>query len=290
MHNGCIEKCGLGILMLIAILLFFQPALLNAETETEAKLDSYFQFMPSRKADAMSGKVGIMDADSEYSYEFKAFDKLPIKLSLENEYVGIENSTEVELPAHLVGLSTGIETTLPFFNFKDTYIRFGVSPSFFSDDWDFPASSFRIPSRVFLIYQPDPKLTFIAGVAAYPEFEYDVFPILGFIYKPNDRLSFNITPERPNISYLLNEKVTLFAEAGTSFDEYEVAKDNLKNVVLQYREVHLGAGIKYKVNKFIQSSISEGVMFNRYLEYKDSLGKVDIKNGIYTEFRVVISI
>lgn len=275
-------------LMIIAALLFLAPALLNAETQSE--LDSYFRFMPSRKTAGPPGKVEIIEADSKYSYEFKAFEQLPVKLSLENRYIGIENSTEVELPAHLAGLNTDIETTLPFFNFNNTYIRFGVSPSFYSDDWDFPASSFRIPSRAFLIYKPNTKWTFIAGVAVYPEFEYDILPILGFIYKPNDKLSFNITPERPNISYSFNDRVTLFAEGGTSLDEFEVAKDNLKNVVLQYRELHLGAGIKYKVNKFIQSSLSVGGMFNRYLEYKDSLGKVDIKNGVYTEFRVVIDI
>lgn len=288
MINKCIGKCEGGIFIVIFTILFFQPILLNAETQNE--LDSYFRFMPSRKTDGPPGKVEIMEADSKYSYEFKAFEQLPVKLSLENKYIGIENSTEVELPAHLAGLITDIETTLPFFNFNNTYIRFGVSPSFYSDDWDFPASSFRIPSRTYLVYQPSDKWTFIAGVAVYPEFEYDVVPILGFIYKPNDKLSFNITPERPNISYLLNDRVTLFAEGGVSLDEFEVTKDNLKSAVLQYRELHLGAGIKYKVNKFIQSSLSVGGMFNRYLEYKDSLGKVDIKDGIYTEFRVVINI
>ena len=130
----------------------------------------------------------------------------------------------------------------------------------------------------------------MAGVAFYPEFKYDIFPILGFIYKPNDKLSFNLTPDRPNISYILNSRITLFLEGSSAFDEYEVDKDNLENVVLRYREIHLGTGIKYKVNKFIQSSLSVGGMFNRYLEYKDSLGKVDIKDGVYTEFRLEIKI
>lgn len=285
MPDELIEKIKVGIFMSITTLLFLQPSLSSAGTQ---ELDSYFRFMPSRKADGLSGKVEIMEADSKYSYEFKAFDKFPVKLSLENGYIGIENSTAVELPAHLVGLTTDIETTLPFFNLNNTCIRFGISPSFYSDDWDFPASSFRILSRAFLVYQPNPKWTFLAGVAVYPEYEYNVLPILGFIYKPNDKLSFNITPERPNISYLLNDRFTLFAEGGASFDEFEVAKDNLKNAVLQYRDIRVGAGIKYKVNKFIQSYLQTGGVFSRYLQYKDSLGKVDIKNGIYTEFRVVI--
>ena len=216
---------------------------------------------------------------------------MPLKLSLDNKYICIENTTTVKLPAHLVGLTTDIETTFPFFNVDKTYLSLGVSPSFYGDDWSFRTSGFRLPSRAFLIYQPTEKWTFLAGVAFYPDFENEVLPILGFIYKPNDKLTFEITPKRPNISYILNDKITLFAEGGSTFSEFEVSKDNLKNVVLRYRETHLGAGIKYKVNKFIESSLSCGGIFGRSLKYRDdSLGEVDIKNGTYAELRLEIKI
>lgn len=269
-----------------------EELIITEEKEEPAQLvDTYVRYMPSRKVEAQSGKVKITDSDFEYSYAFKAFGKLPLELSLQQEYMSIDNTTVVELPAHLVGMSLGIETTLPFFNFDKTYLRMDVNPSFFSDNWVFHTSSFRIPTDAYLIYQPDKKWTFVAGVAVYPDFQIPVLPILGFIYKPNDRLSFNIVPKRPNISYILNEKVTLYAEGGSALnEEYEVKKGNQTNVVLRYRESHLGAGIKYKCNKFIQSSLSVGGVFNRYLQYKDSLGKVHIKNGLYSEFRVEIKI
>jgi hypothetical protein len=288
-------KVGLITFIAVAALTIFASAL-NAETEDKEdcvrhNFDSYFRYMPSRKVDSQSGKIGIMEADSEYSYEFKAFDKLPVKFSLDNKYIGIENTTGVELPAHLVGLTGDIETTLPFFNLDKTYLRLGVSPSFYGEDWDFETSQFRIPSRYFLIHSPNDRWTFIAGIAVYPDFEREVWPILGFIYKANDKLTFNIVPKRPTISYILNDRITLFAEGGASFNsEFEVTKDNLKNVVLRYQERHLGAGIKYKVNKFIQSSISAGGAFNRSLKYRDSLGKVEIKDGAYAEFRLEIRI
>jgi len=61
--------------------------------------------------------------------------------------------------------------------------------------------------------------------------------------------------------------------------------------VLEYNEMHLGTGVKYQVNKNIQSSISGGFIFNRSIKYKDDdLGKVSLKNGLYTELRVNISI
>ncbi len=268
----------------------------NAEDESKeaqlATMDIYLRYMPSRGAEEQQGEVGIIEADAEYIYEFKVFDKLPLKFSLDNKYIGIENTTSVELPAHLVGLTTDIETTLSFFSVDNTYLRLGISPSFYGDDWDFSTSSFRMPVRSLLIYQPSRQWTFLAGLAVCPDFTDEVLPILGFIYKPNDKLVFNIVPKRPNISYFLNDRVTLFAEGGRAYNsEFEVTRDNLKNVVLRYKETHLGAGIKYKVNKYMRSSLSYGGIFNRSLKYRDSsLGKVKIKSGLYAEFRLEIKI
>lgn len=289
------KKPVLSLLVILIASLAFSVSRLSAETESKAEdkpshqLESYFRFVPSRSVDARAGKVEIIEADAEYSYEFKAFEKLPVTFSIGNNYIGIEDSLDnLELPAHLVGLTTDLETTLPFCHFNKTYLRIGISPSFYGDEWAFSSSDFRIPSRYFLIYQPNDKWTFLYGVALYPEFEYDVLPILGFIYKPNDKLTFNIVPERPNITYSLNERVSLFAEGGSSFSEYEVTRDNSKSVVLRYKEVHLGGGVKFKLNEYIRASVSSGGMFNRQLKYKDDQGKVGIKDGLYTEFRIEI--
>ena len=276
-----------GIFFCMAAFLFLMPSLLKAEG---LEAESYFSYMPSRKTEATAGRIEVMKAGSEISYEFKAFEKLPIEISLENKHIGIENSSPLELPAHLTELVTDIETTLPAFALKNTYIRFGVSPSFYSDGWDFPASSFRIPSRVYVAYLPNSKLILVAGVAVVPEAESSVFPILGVIFKPNDRLSFNLIPDNPNISYVLNEKVTVFGAFGGSFGEYEVEKEDLKNAMLQYRELRAGGGVTYRLNKFIEGSLSVGGVFNRYLKYRDSLGKVNIKNGVYTQFGLKIEL
>jgi hypothetical protein len=266
-----------------------------AETENQAdilqKIDVYARSIPNRSVEAMAGEVEIFSSEAEYSYTLKVCGKLPVKFSLAEEYIEIEDSLDsVELPSHLIGVTTDIETTLPFFKFDKTYLRIGVSPSFYADDWDFPASSFRIPVRSLLIYQPNDKLTLIAGVAVYPDSENEVWPILGLIYKPNDKLTFELLPKRPNINYQLNNKVAIFAEGGVANSEFEVQRDNDKNVVLRYKEMRLGSGMKFKFNKFIQSSLSAGAIFNRYLKYRDDQGKVNIKDGLYTEFRIEIGI
>lgn len=264
--------------------------LITEAPEEEAapfNMDSLVRYIPSRGVSAMPGTITVSVAESEANYQFKVFGRLPVELSLYTEYTAIKNTTQVELPAYLTGLSAGIETTLPFFRFDRTYLRLKASPSYYGDDWSLRSSAFRIPAQTFLIYQMDDKWTFVAGVAVYPDYENTVWPILGVIYKPNERLSFNFVPERPNINYKVNEQLSLFAELGViTTSEYEVTKDDLKNVVLRYNESRAGAGAKYKFNKYVESSLSVGGVFNRSLKYRDSYGKVVIKDGFYSEFRV----
>lgn len=253
------------------------------------KLDAYYRFLPSRSVNAMAGKVDIQEAESEYGYELKAFGKLPVKLSLDTQYIGIDDTVEVELPSHLTGIAVDLETTLPFFSLPKAYLRIGFGPSFYTDDWSFEASGLRFLSRYIAIYKPDERWTFITGIAVYPDFENEVLPVLGFIYKPNERLTFNIVPKRPNISYILNERATLFLEGGSAFNsEFEVTRDGSKNLVLRYRQSRAGTGINFKFNKYIQASASFGAVFNRSLRYRDGVGKVVIKDGVYTEVRLQI--
>jgi len=261
----------------------------EGKEEISQEMHSYIRYLPSSKIKAASGKVEITESEFKYSCTTKFWDRLPVKFSLDHQYIGIKDSVGVGLPAHLVGVSGDIETTFPFFGLRETYLRVGISPSFYGDDWDFVSSSFRIPSRLFLIHIPDEKWVFLAGIGIYPDFQSEILPILGFIYKPNERLTFNIVPKRPNISYLASDTITLFVEGGGSLNsEFEVDKDNLKHVVLCYKETRLGGGLEFRFNKFMKTYVSIGGVFNRSLKYRDSLGKVVMRDGWYSEFRTEI--
>jgi hypothetical protein len=285
-----IRQCPCSFLIFITLI--FSLLLLNvyaqdAESDNfNNEVDSYVRHIPSRSVKAQSGKVEVIESGVKYTYKLKLFDKLPVELSVNPEYVSINRSVAVELPSHLTGFSTDIETTLPFFNLARTYFRIGLSPSFYGDNWAFSSSNFRIPSRFFCIYQPNEKWTFICGIAVYPRYENSVLPIAGFIYKANDKLVFYIVPHRPNISYALTDRVTLFVEGDSSIAEFVVNRDNSENVILRYAQAHLGSGARFKINKSIETSLSAGEVFNHYLRYRDSGGKAGIKDGLYVEFRI----
>lgn len=272
----------------ISLLAVAQAAEREEEVYPKEEIKSFVRYTARRSTKADAGRVEIIQSEIEYSRGLKFFRQLPVKVALNQEYIGIKNETQVELPSRLIGLSSDIETTLPFFGLDRAYLRLGVSPSFFGDDWEFHSSGFRIPSRYYFIFRKDEKWTFVGGVALYPDFQRKVFPIAGFIYKPNDKLSFNIIPERPNINYAINDKTSLFAEGGVFIKEFEVTRDNQENVVLRYAGFNLGSGVSHKINKSAQTFFSVAGVFNRSLRYRDSVGKVSMKNSLYGELRMEV--
>jgi len=261
------------------------PKVESAEINTSVKQ------IPSSDARTIQGSIQLTKAETEYIQEFKAFSKLPLKFTLDTSYIGIENSTNVELPAHLNKLAATIEAFLPFFSIDKAYLGIGISPSFYGDSWDFESSDFRIPARAFIIYQPqEQKITYMLGVAVFPDYEGKIIPLLGIIYKPNDKLTLNLTPKNPNINYKLNNKISLFSEFGVVRNEYEVTKGSFNSAVLQYKERYLGAGIRYQLNNYLEGSFSAGEVFKRAFKYRDSLGKVTIENGPYLEAKITVKL
>jgi hypothetical protein len=263
-----------------------------------SEIDSYLRYIPSRSSATQSGKIRITQSGIEYSYDFKAFGELPVELSLNPEYININNSTPVKLPTFLTKLSAGFNATAPLFDIKGTYFYMELNPSFYGDNWDFGPSNFYFESRYTIIYQPNERLSLVAGLDVNPVHRYPflsvfntypVSPVLGFIYKPNDKLMFNILPDTPNISYTLTDRVTLFIQENDSLERYYVTKDNAETK-LNYSQLYLSAGLKFKINKFIETSLAMGNSFRQILKYTDTAGKVTTRNGLFAEFRIEVKI
>jgi hypothetical protein len=288
-------RASISIIVLMVMGLFFNKELFaesqTAEENPIFESESYVKYIPSRKEENGSGKISIVEASSEQSLELKTFKDLPVDLTINTKYIGMDEATDLHFPGYLTTAGVDIETTVPLFDIDKTFLRLGANPSFYSDTWDFSAASFRLPLRTILIYQPNTTLTFLSGLAFYPDFENKFYPIVGFIYKPNDRLTFNITSEDPSITYALNKKTDLFVEASAYLDEeFNTTRDHVKNAILEYREISYGGGISHKLNSRVTASFSVGEAINRVIKYKNSPDVIKIRDSAYMEFKVNIKI
>lgn len=258
------------------------------EESMPGEVTSYYRYQPRQGTSNNNGSVGITETAAEYTYELKAFKKIPIQLGIGAQYVGIDNSSSFSLPTRLTEVSTGVEVTLPTM-LDQIYLRLGLIPSFFSDNWSFNSIDLKLLSQAFLIYKPSDDFILFGGIGSFPGFYNKIAPIGGMIYRPNDKLSFNIVPPRPTIEYALNKKLSIFSEYSFTDNEYKVYKDDMSNVTLQYIQQRAGLGLNYRFNKFVESSFSVGQIFNRRFQYRDSLGKLKIHSGLYVETRFNIN-
>jgi|GEM_PF-1595623 hypothetical protein len=261
------------------------------QTTLKQEAEASVTFIPSVKSKDNNSHIEIIESEFDYSCEYKLFEQIPVTFSLASEYIGLNENAQIDLPSHLTGLSAGVDVILPFFNIEKTYINLGVSPSMYRDDWSFETSSFRIPATTFLIYKPDDKWVFIAGLAFLPDYKDQFFPAAGFVYKPNEKWIFNITTDDPSIAYSPNEKLTIFTQMELPLGaEYEVTRGDLENTVLIYNDMRLGCGINYKINKFMSVSVSGGGVFDRYIKYRKVDEKISMENGGFAKFSVDIEI
>lgn len=258
----------------------------DSDIQIGLETDNSLRFIPKADVKSQDGSVGIVESSLDYSYGFKLFDQLPIKVGIESKYVGIENTSSVELPSNLTYLGSSFEVTGPFFNIENAYLRAEFCPSLFGSNWNFRSSGFRMHMYYYGIYKPNEQWTYIAGVAVMTDFDSQILPILGFIYKPNEKLTFRIVPKDPGIFYKVNDKLTAFLEGDLGYCEYEVDRNNEKNVVLKYSENVVGLGVKYNISSSLGVSLSAGEVFNRQLKYLDGNGKVNIKNSPYISAKI----
>lgn len=244
----------------------------------------------SSDIEATDSEMDITTTKLGLEYEFKAGGVLPVEMGLNIGHKDINTDSPVDLPSHLESrnLKLGTKFPAPFIPDDRFFIGVDIFPTLNTDDWKWPIGSqgeesgaFRIPFRTYLIFKESDDFILVGGVSVRPEYEREVLPVLGVIYRPNDRLSFNLASDDPNISYKLTDATLVRWEFQYAFDEYEVTRGAQQGVVLQYQEISSGFGIEQQFNETLKGILSAGAVFNRQLEYKDEVGKVAPETGLY---------
>lgn len=247
---------------------------------------------------ATDGTIDVTATELDLVCKFKVAGQLPVDISLGVGHTDINADTPVDLPSHLESRRLGLSTKFPapFVSDDRFFMGIDILPTFNTDSWDWPIGSlreksgvFRIPFRGYLIFKESDDFILVGGVTVRPEYEREVLPVIGLIYRPNDRLSFNFASDDPNISYKLNDATLLRWELQYALDEYEVTRGAQEGVVLQYQEIASGFGIDHQFSETFKGTVSAGGVFNRRLEYKDDVGKVAPETGFYTSARLTAS-
>jgi len=259
------------------------------------EVNSSIRYLPHSSVNHQDGKLSFLEMGGKYKYEVttdEAREKQTIPFSVSVGFNDTELDTKdlaVTLPSRLVGWTANVGTTLPFFNIEKTYIGIGISPGFFGDEWGMDIDDFRFSMRTYLVYHVNEKLMVVGGVGIKPKYEYPVWPIVGFIYKPTEKWTINFLSKKPKVLYHYNEKLDIFAEGDFSYGEYIVENLDAKHAVLRYQNYHVGGGASYRITDNIRIIASCGGYFGGILRYKEkNRGKINLGNGFYADSRLSI--
>ncbi len=144
--------------------------------------------------------------------------------------------------------------------------RIEALPGIYSNARDITGRNINVPFEVAASYFVSSDLIFLAGIYVDVNASTPVFPVVGVHWKISDKWIIEGIPPRPQLQYILSNKVTLFAGADLREQTYVVDNQfgtskgvpQLNGAILEYNEIRAGAGLTWKVYKGVSLDIEGG--------------------------------
>lgn len=168
-------------------------------------------------------------------------------------------------------------------------MRVEIQPGIYSDFQDLSSRDLNMPAILGFTYLVDADLQWFFGLGIDPRFGarisnfYDspVFPGVGVRWRfAEDWTLFFVLPT-PRIEYQINENLTAYLGAGVQGGTYRLADDfgtqvgrtDLNSEVVNYREVRVGPGLRWKLSETYSVEVEGGYIVERRFEFPDAQPK-----------------
>jgi hypothetical protein len=154
-------------------------------------------------------------------------------------------------------------------------LRIEAHPGVYSQFHTIMGDDVNVPFEVVATYFVSSNLLVVAGVHVDLWANTPVFPVIGVHWKVSDKWVIEGLPPRPQLQYLLSDKITLFAGADLRETTFRVDQDfgqprgmpKLDNAILDYFEVRGGGGLTWKVSNNINLDLEAGCTPYRRFDY-----------------------
>ena len=170
--------------------------------------------------------------------------------------------------------------------------RIAALPGLYSNGGNITTRNFNCPFEIAASYFVSTDLILLAGVYVDPNADPPVFPVLGVHWKLSDKWLIEGTPPRPQLRYLLSDRVTLFA--GADLREETFVVDNrfgtsrgvpqLNGAIVEYYEIRAGAGLTWKASKYASVDIEGGCTPYRRFDYVHVADGIKVKSEQVTPY------
>lgn len=175
----------------------------------------------------------------------------------------------VPVPSEVHGLALKLGGE---WRFADRWLaRFEVDPGIYSDFADVSSDDLNAPFAMRLAYSPSTNLTWVLGINVDLRSGQPVVGGPGVRWKFAPDWTLNFIMPRPRIEFAANDSLSLFAGGELRGGSWRVAEDfgtrvtlaGLNNEIVDYREIRLGGGARWKLGQKWSAHFDAGWVMDR---------------------------
>ena len=284
--NNCYRYTALACL----IIAVFCPKAL-AEVQKKIKASYKQRYVLKSDVKDASGEVSLKTMSFALSNTYKLYDKIPVDLGFKIKHFDLNNDSGIDLPETMQSrsLRLGIRFPAPFAESQRLFAGLDLMPQWNSaKDHNFASEAFRLNFAPSIIYMQEHKLIFACGVWVRPEYDNALIPFVGFLYHPDEKLSFNFLSAEPSISYQLTDKTKILLEFGFLSHEFEVTSGINRGDIILIRDWEVGLGLEHDCNESWRGKFSLGLAFEQKYENVSANQAVSLKNSLYAAYKFAL--
>jgi Domain of unknown function (DUF6268) len=154
-------------------------------------------------------------------------------------------------------------------------IRIEAHPGIYGSFNEVTGRDFNMPIRIGASYFKSDRLIYIVGVSVDVNSDWPVIPAVGLYWKVSDHWVIDGVAPRPQLQYILSDKITLFAGADLQTETFRVDNEfgtargipKLNHAILDFWEIRGGAGLTWAVTGKVKLDLEAGTVPYRQFDF-----------------------
>lgn len=250
----------------------------------EAAVDGVW--LPKSESADAGGKVGMSEAKLKFARTFALSERLSLTPEITYSQLQLSAPAAARLPEDLHTVSLGLRGDYRA-NPRLTYSAL-LAPGLAGDFRQIGADDLRVRLGFTARYTPSLQWTLLAGLIYQQGYHaLPVFPIIGAVYRPDERWTVSLAAPLPGVSYRAGKDLKLYLGAEFFGGEYQLHEANLGAQVVRYRDFRGLGGAEFTVFGTLKGELATGYAFARKFNFYDvsdpSRSDIKVDAGIFVQ-------
>lgn len=246
-------------------------------------------WLPDNDIRGTGGSVGMEEVAAKFGRKFQLTPSLNLSSDIAYSLRNIDAPAGARLPEalHTISVNVGGNYQVD----KDISLTLLVAPGLNGDFEEIGSDDIRTRIGFMGRYNYSEKLTLLAGlIYQQGNKSIPVLPVLGAIYRPDERWVLSLAAPRPGVTYSPNRTSSYYIGGEFAGTEYQLHDASLGAKIISYRDFRALAGAEYSLISALKVNVAGGYAFARkFVFYDGSRADVELDDGPFVRVGVSLA-